>query len=57
MYIMVSDAAKKCIDTNTCSYSYFKKVLHAIMNDRINGSTKPGTLPAHENIRGRDFYA
>ena len=55
--VMVSEAAKKCIDTNTCSYSYFKKVLHAIMNDRMSGSTKPGTLPAHKNIRGRDFYA
>ena len=55
--VTVTEAAQKCIDTNTCKYTYFKKVLHSIMNSRINGGAKPGTLPAHENIRGRDFYA
>ena len=53
---VVSEAAQKCIDTNTCKYTYFKKVLHSVMNDRVNGGVKPGTLPSHENIRGRDFY-
>ena len=54
---LVSEAAKKCVDTNTCRYSYFKKVLQAIVNDRTIDGTKPGTLPVHENIRGRDYYA
>ena len=52
----ISEAAQKCIDTNACKYTYFKKVLNSVMNDRIGGGVSPGTLPSHENIRGRDFY-
>ena len=52
---IVSSAAQKCIDTNACKYTYFKRVFQAMMNER-SSSAETGTLPAHSNIRGRDSY-
>lgn len=47
-------AAKKCIELNSCKYSYFKRILNEILNN--NGNSSHDSLPAHENLRGKDFY-
>ena len=52
---LVCEAAQKCVDTNACKYTYFKRAFQAVMNDR-SVSTDSGTLPSHSNIRGRDSY-
>ena len=52
---LVCDAAQKCLDTNTCRYTYFKKVFQKMMNEG-RSATNEGGLPSHENIRGRDWY-
>ena len=46
-------AAAKCIELNSCKYTYFRRVLNEMMNEKANGKE---TLPEHKNIRGKDFY-
>lgn len=54
---LVQEAAEKCVETNACKYSYFKKVLSMVQNNHsssaINGT---GKLPSHTNIRGKEAY-
>ena len=54
---LIQEAAEKCVETNTCKYSYFKKVLGMVQNNHsssgINGA---GKLPSHTNIRGKEAY-
>ena len=53
----VNEAAEKCLETNTCKYSYFKKILADIVNKQLDYKHQGHAhLPAHENIRGRDSY-
>ena len=53
---VAAEAAQKCIDANACKYTYFKKTLSGLSNRSSSESGSPGTLPEHENIRGRDSY-
>lgn len=47
-------AARKCIELNSCKYTYFKRILNEILNN--NGRDSHESLPDHSNIRGKDFY-
>lgn len=54
---LVEEAARRCVEMHACKYSYFKKILSTVVNDhRTGGVGKPSSLPAHENIRGKDYY-
>lgn len=51
---IVEEAARQCIQMGSCRYRTFKQVLARI---RAEGTHHPsGTLPQHENIRGKGFY-
>ncbi len=53
----VQAAAEKCIETNACKYSYFKKVLGMMQNNHSDSDTSiRGKLPSHKNIRGKEAY-
>ena len=52
---MAEEAARKCIEMNSCKYFTYKQVLKR-MNAKEFPETAPGNLPAHENIRGKDYY-
>ncbi len=54
---LVEEAARKCVETNTCRYSYFKKILAKVTSDHKTGSGDAATLPRHGNLRGKDFYS
>ena len=54
-YGMAEEAARKCIEMNSCKYFTYKQVLKR-MNAKELPETAPGNLPAHENIRGKDYY-
>ncbi len=50
---IVEEAARQCIQMNSCRYKAFMRVLSRIQD----GASAPGeTLPSHENIRGKGFY-
>ena len=51
---IVEEASRKCIEMHACKYSYFKRVLGTVTNSNDSGGGK--SLPAHQNIRGKDFY-
>jgi transposase len=54
---LAEEAAHKCVEMHACKYTYFKKVLSTVVNDRKNGiGAKASSLPEHENIRGKGFY-
>ena len=53
---IAAEAARNCIDSSACKYTYFKKELGRLMNSRDKTGTSSGRLPEHENIRGRDSY-
>ena len=46
-------AAARCIELNSCKYTYFKRVLNEMMNEK---KSEKETLPEHKNMRGKDFY-
>jgi hypothetical protein len=48
------EAAKTCVISNVCRYSYFKRVLKDMLNHKAGSSGEK--LPEHSNIRGKDFY-
>ena len=50
---IVEETARKCVEMNSCRYKTFKQVLRKT-TDSVQVSTD--SLPAHENIRGKDFY-
>ena len=54
---LVEEASHKCVETNTCRYSYFKKILAKVTSDHKIGSGDAATLPKHSNLRGKDFYS
>lgn len=54
-HAIVEEAAERCVTANACKYTYFKKVLNTVRNEK-HGGYKAGQIPVHENIRGRDFY-
>ena len=49
---IVEETARQCIEMNSCRYKTFKQLLGRI--HRM--PSESGELPAHENIRGKDFY-
>jgi hypothetical protein len=49
------EAARKCIEINSCKYFTFKQMLKKMDAKEIPDSS-PGMLPTHENIRGKDYY-
>lgn len=51
---LVEEVARQCVQMNSCRYKTFKQVLSKAQQDVHR--TIPGTLPSHENIRGKDFY-
>ena len=54
---LVEEASHKCVETNTCRYSYFKKILAKVTSDHKTGPGDAATLPKHSNLRGKDFYS
>ena len=50
---IVEEAARQCIQMNSCRYKTFKQVPHRIQKKGVPHS---GSLPQHENIRGKGFY-
>jgi len=50
---IVEEAARQCIQMNSCRYKTFKQVLNRIQKEGVPHS---GSLPQHENIRGKGFY-
>ena len=55
---LIQEAAEKCVETNACKYSYFKKVLGMIQNNHSSSGINNGAgkLPSHTNIRGKEAY-
>lgn len=51
---LVEEASRQCIEMNSCRYKTFKQVLTRLRSD--NARSSPGTLPEHNNIRGKGFY-
>ena len=51
--VLADKAAQKCIELNTCKYSYFKRILSEFVNKEWSDRD---ALPAHSNIRGKEFY-
>lgn len=52
---VAEEVARKCINMNSCKYFTFKQTLKK-MNVKSTSVNTPGTLPVHENIRGKDYY-
>ena len=52
---IAEEGAKKCIEMNSCRYFTFKQILKK-MDAKALPEKSPGTLPTHENIRGKDYY-
>ena len=50
---IVEETARQCIQMNSCRYKSFKQVLSRIQAEGVH---QTGTLPVHENIRGKGFY-
>ncbi len=55
--VLEEEAAKRCVDSNACRYSYFKRVLTDVLNAHTDkGIMIHEKLPNHENIRGKEYY-
>lgn len=52
---LAEEAARQCIEMNSCRYKTFRQVLKRIQENHEHPA-QHGTLPSHENIRGRNFY-
>ncbi len=52
---IAEEAAHKCIEMNSCKYFTFKQVIRKMKAKELPETT-PGSLPTHENIRGKDYY-
>ena len=50
---IVEETARQCVQMNSCRYKTFKQVLAKLQQEKVH---QEGSLPAHENIRGKDFY-
>lgn len=50
----VEETARQCIQMNSCRYKTFKQVLNRVL--QAGTLQDSGTLPSHENIRGKGFY-
>ena len=52
---IAEEAARKCIEMNSCRYSTYRQVLKKMECDE-HPESSPESLPSHENIRGKDYY-
>lgn len=52
---IAEEAAHKCIGMNSCKYFTFKQVIRKMKAKELPETTS-GSLPTHENIRGKDYY-
>ncbi len=52
--LLVEEAARICVESNACRYSYFKRCLKQL-TDR-SSTLEQQKLPFHENLRGKEFY-
>ena len=48
---IAEEAARKCIEINSCRYSTYRQVLKKMECDE-HPESSPESLPSHENIRG-----
>lgn len=48
---IAEEAARKCIEMNSCRYSTYRQVLKKMECDE-HPESSPESLPSHENIRG-----
>ena len=48
---IAEEAARKCIEINSCRYSMYRQVLKKMECDE-HPESSPESLPSHENIRG-----
>lgn len=51
--VLCNEAARRCVQLNACKFTYFKKVLSEVLN---TGGLPDETLPAHNNIWGKEYY-
>ncbi len=49
--LLVEDIAKRCVESNACRYSYFKRLLKETKENKSTSS-----LPEHQNLRGKELY-
>lgn len=54
--LLVEEAAKLCVESNACRYSYFKKTLNRLQDTSPRNATTRKTLPEHGNLRGKEIY-
>ena len=52
--LLVEEAARLCVESNACRYSYFKRCLKQL--SEMPGRTEKQNLPEHENLRGKEAY-
>ena len=48
--LLIEEISKTCVESNTCRYSYFKRLLKENLNKQTFASKT--ALPDHENLRG-----
>ena len=53
--LLVEEAAKLCVESSACRYSYFKKALHKMTGSGTSAHSGQ-KLPGHENLRGKEIY-
>ena len=52
--LLIEEISKTCVESNTCRYSYFKRLLKESQNQHTHS---PKTvLPDHQNLRGKEEY-
>lgn len=52
--LLVEEAARLCVESNACRYSYFKRCLKQL--SELPAGTEKQNLPEHENLRGKEAY-
>ena len=53
--LLVEEAAKLCVESNACRYSYFKKALKGMTESKPIGENEK-SLPEHSNLRRKEIY-
>lgn len=53
--MLVDEAARVCVESGACRYSYFKKTLQNLADSHNCGNAEQ-TLPEHGNLRGKEIY-
>ncbi len=53
--LLVEEAARICVESNACRYTYFKKTL-LNLEEQQSFSSPVNKLPEHKNLRGKEIY-